>query len=358
MMIASSKSSSSKATRRPPPSRVAPTIERRKKQRISAAHRWLLISKNVYGKAQQRGFVGGDPLEDLSEAAREIDEKYATDVHGLLALTDPAELVEQFRSLFAGYGLGQQALDRLLDLNRDALEKLAESNRLLRNGKTERAARRTSLLQEAAGEAMKTVHSLTRNIPHLDDTFHLIEQPAQSIRNTLTRLRNLASSAPEFSAVSGKDRGRKKSPTPREMEIHGAVVKAYDGLTAHELAEAPVAALKGVSAANGKKLKAAFRINTIRDMATSRLVERAEGVVTLADAEQDAPVVRKPGRRSPRASSLVDIADGPVDRLQDVTRRQGQVLEEAFRIRTVRDLAENRFFRVARAIVTLAELKH
>ena len=139
------------------------------------------------------------------------------------------------------------------------------------------------------------------------------------------------------------------------MEIHGAVIKAYDGLTAHELAEAPVAALKGVSVANGKKLKAAFRMNTIRDMATSKLVERAEGVVTLADAEPDAPVVRRSGRRSP-PNSLADIADGPVDRLQDVTKRQAQVLDEAFRIRTVRDLAENRFFRVARAILTLAEL--
>jgi hypothetical protein len=355
MMTASSKPSSSKARRRPP-SRVAPTIERREKQRISAAHRWLMISKNIYRKAQQRRFVGGDPLEDLSEAAREIDEKYATDVHGLLALTDPVELVEQFRSLFAGYGLGQQALNRLLDFNRDALEKLAESNRL-RNGITERAIRQSSLLQDAAGEAIKTVQSLTRNIPRSDRTLHLIEQPAQSIRNTLTRLRDLASSAPEFTAVRGKDRGRKKSPTPSEMEIHGSVIKAYDGLTAYELAEAPVAALKGMSAANGKKLKAAFRMNTIRDMATSKLVERAEGVVTLADAEQGAQVARKPGRRSPRGSGLIDIANGPVDRLQDVTKRQAQVLDEAFRIRTVRDLAENRFFRVARAIVTLAEIK-
>jgi hypothetical protein len=335
---------------------VAPTIERREKQRISAAHRWLMISKNIYRKAQQRRFVGGDPLEDLSEAAREIDEKYATDVHGLLALTDPVELVEQFRSLFAGYGLGQQALNRLLDFNRDALEKLAESNRM-RNGITERAIRQSSLLQDAAGEAIKTVQSLTRNIPRSDGTLHLIEQPAQSIRNTLTRLRDLASSAPEFTAVRGKDRGRKKSPTPSEMEIHGSVIKAYDGLTAYELAEAPVAALKGMSAANGKKLKAAFRMNTIRDMATSKLVERAEGVVTLADAEQGAQMVRKPGRRSPRGSGLVGFADGPVDRLQDVTKRQAQVLDEAFRIRTVRDLAENRFFRVARAIVTLAEIK-
>ena len=69
------------------------------KKKISATERWVMISKNVYSRAQQRGFVGGDPFEDLSDAAREVDEEYATDVQGLLALTDPVELVEQFRAI-------------------------------------------------------------------------------------------------------------------------------------------------------------------------------------------------------------------------------------------------------------------
>jgi hypothetical protein len=49
------------------------------------------------------------------------------------------------------------------------------------------------------------------------------------------------------------------------------------------------------------------------------------------------------------------VADGPLQRLDGVTRRQAKVLRDAFNIHTVRDLADNRFFRVARAIVALAD---
>ena len=100
--------------------------ERRNKQRISATERWQLISERVNERVQQRGFVGGDALEDLADAARELDEKYATDIYGLLTLTEPQELIAQFRNLFAGYGLGEQSLARLLQMNHAALEALAE----------------------------------------------------------------------------------------------------------------------------------------------------------------------------------------------------------------------------------------
>ena len=78
-------------------------------------------------------------MEDLSEAIQQVDEEYTTDITGLLSLTDPAELAEQFRNLFAGYGLGKRNLDRLVEKNRAALEKLATSNRAELDGTAERA---------------------------------------------------------------------------------------------------------------------------------------------------------------------------------------------------------------------------
>ena len=141
------------------------------RKHISATERWLKISRRVYSKAQQRGFVGGDPLADLSEAVREIDGEYITDVSGLLALTDPAEMREQLRSLFASYGLGRQSLERLLDKNRDKIEKLARLNRVPAR-RLEQGARRKSLLKSTANQAINSLQELadevddrTRNIP-------------------------------------------------------------------------------------------------------------------------------------------------------------------------------------------------
>jgi hypothetical protein len=134
------------------------------------------------------------------------------------------------------------------------------------------------------------------------------------------------------------------------------VVKAYDGWTAAELAGAPVSALKGVSQAHATKLKSAFGIETIRDMAESGLAERAEGIVTLADEEN--PDLSQHKRDSAaHAESLRDVADGPLERIEGISARQARIMRESFRIGTVRSLANNRFFRVSRAIVTLADLE-
>jgi hypothetical protein len=133
-------------------------------------------------------------------------------------------------------------------------------------------------------------------------------------------------------------------------------VKAYSGLTPAELAEAPVAALKGLSREKGRELKAAFNFESIRDMAAWPSVDRAASLVVLADTGADETRGgAASGRRKSRLEAVRAVADGPLQRLDGVTRRQAKVLRDAFNIHTVRDLADNRFFRVARAIVALAD---
>ena len=120
-----------------------------------------------------------------------------------------------------------------------------------------------------------------------------------------------------------------------------------------ELADAPVAALRGVSAATARKLKSALGMASIRDMATSQIFERADGVVTLADAEGDGSAAT--GKTPRQLSSLRQLASGPIADMRGVTPHQARVLEHTLKITTVRDLAGNRFFRLARAIVALAD---
>ena len=53
--------------------------------------------------------------------------------------------------------------------------------------------------------------------------------------------------------------------------------------------------------------------------------------------------------------SLKTIADAPVDALQGVSPRMTELLIEAMHIKTVRDLAENKYVRWAQAICILAD---
>ena len=66
-------------------------------------------------------------------------------------------------------------------------------------------------------------------------------------------------------------------------DIGKFVDKAYEGMSFAELAKAPVAALQGVSEADGEALAKALGIKTIGDLATNKFVRWAQAINTLAD---------------------------------------------------------------------------
>jgi hypothetical protein len=52
-----------------------------------------------------------------------------------------------------------------------------------------------------------------------------------------------------------------------------------------------------------------------------------------------------------------ELADVPVDALQGLSEGDAEKLQQAFNVKTVRDLAENKFVRVAQAIVALSGMR-
>jgi hypothetical protein len=60
--------------------------------------------------------------------------------------------------------------------------------------------------------------------------------------------------------------------------------KAFESKSFDELAEAPVDALQGLSKGDAELLDKAFKIRTIRDLAESKFVLRAQAIVALSNA--------------------------------------------------------------------------
>lgn len=69
------------------------------------------------------------------------------------------------------------------------------------------------------------------------------------------------------------------------MDIVKNFDKAYESMTPAELAEAPVSAISGITEADAENLKAAFDIETVRDLAENKYFKIAQEVVALADAK-------------------------------------------------------------------------
>jgi hypothetical protein len=59
--------------------------------------------------------------------------------------------------------------------------------------------------------------------------------------------------------------------------------KAYAGKSIEDLADAPVAALNGVSDSDAEHLKAAFNVKTVRDRGSNKLFVWAQAAAQLAE---------------------------------------------------------------------------
>jgi hypothetical protein len=70
------------------------------------------------------------------------------------------------------------------------------------------------------------------------------------------------------------------------MNIDTVVDKEYLGHSFRGLADAPVSALRGISAKDAKALAQAFNVHTVRDLAELEYVKWALAITTLAGQEQ------------------------------------------------------------------------
>ncbi|WP_229259031.1 hypothetical protein [Duganella flavida] len=73
------------------------------------------------------------------------------------------------------------------------------------------------------------------------------------------------------------------------MNIDTVVDKEYVGLSFRALADAPISALRGISAKDAKALAQAFNVHTVRDLANLEFVKWAAAITTLAAQEQETP---------------------------------------------------------------------
>lgn len=70
------------------------------------------------------------------------------------------------------------------------------------------------------------------------------------------------------------------------MNINNALDKAWEGKTLKEILDAPVDALQGVSEGDAEKLKAAFNIKTVKDLAACKYFIWAKAIADLAATEE------------------------------------------------------------------------
>lgn len=127
--------------------------------------------------------------------------------------------------------------------------------------------------------------------------------------------------------------------------------KEFEGLTFRESVDAPVHAISGVTEDDASKLEEAFGIKTIGDLARNKYICIAEAITAFADYSDE--ILDK----AYESEKFRRIAEEPVEAIAGISKRDAQLLKEAFNIDTIRDLAECKYAQVARTILGLAILE-
>ena len=145
------------------------------------------------------------------------------------------------------------------------------------------------------------------------------------------------------------------------MNINNAVDKAFEKMALTAILKQPIDALQGLSERQANLVKEAFMITTVEQFCKIRFAKWAWSIDLLEKYEQEgkdtnggALNIDKAVDKAWEGKSLTEILDAPMQVLQGLSDRQAELMYEAFKIKTVRQLGSLRFILTAMAIYFLA----
>jgi hypothetical protein len=145
---------------------------------------------------------------------------------------------------------------------------------------------------------------------------------------------------------------------PFSNELKFLVDQAYHGKRFGDLVSAPVGALGGLTHEQGRQIMAALDVKTIGEFAASKYVLWAQAITHLAKFERiDAfnPSLQAILDETWATKRLRSIVKAPPYVFAGLSEKDAQTLAEAMNVRTVEDLATNRFVMTAQVIAHLAK---
>lgn len=280
------------------------------RQSVSPLQRYRMIAEMAYYRALERGFVRGNPVEDWLEAEKAIDSRYALDFSKLLVTPHIAGLFELLNKLLTTYGHSPIDVKRLVEKERKNVEALACANARVSEPIKTAVSRQIVILREALEAALARIELLSKA-------------------------------------------GRSGGPFAVE---HSKLLRALGEKTLANLQESMDATMHA-SVENLDILKA-------------RVVQSLGVLKSLAEgfAEQSSAA---PAKHSPVPSVSVKfkemlasayagkpfhaLSDAPVSALRGLSEIDAQVLRDTFGIRTVKEFANSRHFKLAVHILTMAQ---
>jgi LysM repeat protein len=143
------------------------------------------------------------------------------------------------------------------------------------------------------------------------------------------------------------------------MDLNKTFIKSYQDKRLVDLVDAPVEAIQGVSKKDAELLNEAFNVKTVRDLAELKYSLWAREICELADSgakvSSMAPFKDKLDKKYEKKTPAA-IAKAPIHALQGISKKDAALMDVAFHIKTVRDLGELKYIKIAQMTLDQARM--
>jgi phasin family protein len=171
------------------------------KKSVSPLERWNMVTEAAYYRAQARGFLGGNPMEDWQEAEKAIDAEYTVDYGKTLGVLDPSEMMDQFRKVFGGIQFPGVDLEAVIDAQRKNMEALTAANKAAFDGAWDLMEREMEISRESVDAAAAIIRDMKAAPSAKDLPAKQAELLKKAVEKAVANMRELA----EMAAKSNKE---------------------------------------------------------------------------------------------------------------------------------------------------------
>jgi phasin family protein len=154
------------------------------KQPVTPLERMRMIAEAAYYRAQERGLVSGNPLEDWMEAERAIDAQYTVDLSRVMTIFDPTEMLAQLTKAFTNVQVPEVNIETVLQSQQKNVEALTAANQRAFEGTWNMVTRQGEFLREM----MEAATAAAQEVQTAASTGEMATQQGELMRQALERM--------------------------------------------------------------------------------------------------------------------------------------------------------------------------
>lgn len=141
-------------------------------------------------------------------------------------------------------------------------------------------------------------------------------------------------------------------------DVKDIVDKSFETKSAKEIADASISALQGISDTGFEQLAKVFHTKTIKELANNKFVEWAQQIYEASNKQIDLKNLKNMVDKAYETKPLQELVNASISALQGITDAGFEAVQKVLKVKTIGDLATNKYVQWAQSIAKAGDIKN